>query len=276
MRPINSKNATARCEDALQKVRQENVELDIFPSEIEIVDRLLARAAELAEAYVELDSKLGSRPFALEIFFGLVVSSAAFWGPDEVEKARSGRARLERVNALVAQKAAELSTLLKEREHLHNHSGFAGSTHYHVAKVIDEAADQNALFRLYIRETLRGLRTEFGLKYWPDLSEVMGVLARDARNAELEATDSITEAATSGPRGSRADFFKALYKAIEENSEGGCVAIPQGFRPSDATIASLANCALGLGPDDLVDSAYVKRLRQRRRAQGSDGATSER
>ena len=44
--------------------------------------------------------------------------------------------------------------------------------------------------------------------------------------------------------------------------------LPKGFKPTDGTLASLANCALDLGPDELADSTYVKRLRQRERNGG--------
>jgi len=41
--------------------------------------------------------------------------------------------------------------------------------------------------------------------------------------------------------------------------------IPAELKLTDATLASLANCVLDLGPDELVDSGYVKRFRQRQR-----------
>ena len=89
--------------------------------------------------------------------------------------------------------------------------------------------------------------------------------------ADTDATDPLTRAAASGSRGSRADFFKALFASIEENSVRNHGYLPHDFKLSDNALASLANCALDLGPDDLVDSAYVKRLRQRER----EGAKSD-
>jgi hypothetical protein len=72
-------------------------------------------------------------------------------------------------------------------------------------------------------------------------------------------------AATSTARASRADFFKALFVAIEENSAHHHGQLPESFRLTDGSWASSANCALDLGPDELADSNYVKRLRQRLR-----------
>ena len=93
----------------------------------------------------------------------------------------------------------------------------------------------------------------------------MNELATDAEKSVMEATDSLTAAATAAVRASKADFFKALFASIEKNSAKNYGQLPRGFQPTDRTLASLANCALDLGPDDLVDDAYMKRLRQRER-----------
>lgn len=53
---------------------------------------------------------------------------------------------------------------------------------------------------------------------------------------------------------------------IEENGVGNYGHLPRRFKLTDNALASFANCALDLGPDDLVDGAYVKRRRQRERA----------
>ena len=94
----------------------------------------------------------------------------------------------------------------------------------------------------------------------------MQALATDAEKAMIAATDPLTAAATAAVRPSRADFFKALFAAIEENSAKSYGQLPIGFKLTDRTLASLANCALDLGPDDLVDDAYMKRFRQRERS----------
>ncbi|MBN1016167.1 hypothetical protein JTM58_34920, partial [Pseudomonas aeruginosa] len=77
-----------------------------------------------------------------------------------------------------------------------------------------------------------------------------------------------TAAATVASRPSRADFFKALFASIEENSARNYGLVPRSLKLTDGTLASLANCALDLGLDELADSTYVKRLRQRERNGG--------
>jgi hypothetical protein len=257
--------ALQRCEEILSEAKRRNNEHEIFADEVLIADRLLARRLELGDAYKELYAKLDPHPHALNCFLDLLVSTAALWSPEKNAEARAERERLEAANVQIADKAAELAGLLEERARLHNNSAFSSSTHYSVAKVIEVAAEENCLFGLYVQKPLRGLRGQFSLKYWPTLAEFVWVLARDAENAKIEATDPLTAAATKATRSSLADFFKALFAAMEENSAEEFGALPRGFRLTDATLASLATCALDLGPDELVDSAYVKRLRQRER-----------
>jgi hypothetical protein len=265
MSPSSTIDPTALCEEILREERRYNEEHEILPSEVMVIDRLLCRSAELHETHAELCSKLGPTTNALRTFFGIVVSTAAFWNPTEIERARVGRERLKQVNARIGSRAAELAVLLEERAQLHDHSGFSGATHYHVAKVIEEAAAHNHLYNMWVKPSLKALRGEFGLKYWPSLAEFVDVIARDAAAAELEAMDSITAAGTEASRSSRADYFKALFEAIEENrTSNGCF-LPASFRLTDNAIASLANCSLDLGVEEMVDAAYVKRLRQRER-----------
>lgn len=254
------------CESILNEEKQYNIEHEILPSENAVVDRLLSRGLELKETYEELHEKLHKHPPALKVFLGLLLSTAAFWSPEKITKARSERADLANINQQIATKAAELAELLERRSDLHNTSGFSSSTHYHVCDVIEAACENNYLFQSYIKERLDALTGQFDLKYWPSLGELLQVIASDAEHASTEASDPLTAAATAAARPSRADFFKALFAAIEENSAENYGQLPRGFKLTDNTLASLANCVLDFGPDDLVDGAYVKRLRQRERS----------
>ncbi len=155
--------------------------------------------------------------------------------------------------------------LLDEREGLHNHSGLYSDTHYHVVDLVEIASAGNGYFQNHVREKLQTLREQFDLKYWPQLGEVMRVLAREANQAEAVAADPMTEASTRGSRASQADFFKALFAAIEESRGMEGYEFPVEFELTDSALASFATVVLDLGPHDLVDAAYVKRLRQRER-----------
>lgn len=254
------------CEQILREGKAYNVERNILPSENAIAERLLARRLELAEAYEEVHSKLHGHDGALPAFLGLLLSTAAFWNPEKIEEARSARADLAKVNRQIAQMAADLAGLLDQRFELHNTSSFSSDTHYHVCAVIEAAAARNHLFRSYVREPLKGLRARYDLKYWPTLSDCLQAVASDAEAAAPIPSDPLTAASTTASRPSLADFFKALFASMEENSTGNHGQLPDGFKLTDDTLASLVNCALDLAVDDLVDGPYVKRLRQRARA----------
>ena len=265
MRTAPTPSPQQACENILIDDKTYNVEHNILPSENTIIDRLLARRLELNEAYAELYDKLQPHPRALPVFLGLLLSTAAFWAPENIARTRAQRDTLVDTNQQIAQKAEELAQLLEHRSNLHNTSGFSSDTHYHVCDVIEDAAKDHHLFNAYVRERLNTVRNQFEWKYWPTVEQFVRALGRDANDARLEATDPLTRAATAATRHSPADFFKALFAAIEENSEQSGGPLPEGFKLSDATLASLVNCALDLGPDELKDSAYVKRLRQRER-----------
>ncbi len=253
------------CESLLLEGKRYNNERHILPSENTVADRLLAREIELQDAYEELHDKLHAHPPALQVFLGLVLSTAAFWNPEKIQEARAARSDLANVNQQIARKAAELATLLEQCSDLHDTSGFSSDTHYHVCNVIEAASRHNYLYKSYLHEKLAALRSQFDLKYWPSLGKFLQELASDAEKAVMEAMDPLTAAATSAARSSKADFFKALFAAIEESSAESYGQLPRGFKLTDRTLASLANCALDLGLHDLVDDAYMKRFRQRER-----------
>ncbi|WP_261534306.1 hypothetical protein [Burkholderia multivorans] len=207
----------AICENILIEGKSYNIEHEILPSENAVADRLLSRGLELKDAYEELHEKLHQHPLALKVFLELLLSTAAFWNPEKITKARSERDDLANVNRQIASKAEELAELLERRSELHNTSGFSTSTHYHVCDVIEAACEKNYLFQSYVKERLDALTGQFDLKYWPSLGQFLQVIASDAEHASMEATDPLTAAATAATRPSRADFFKALFAAIEEN-----------------------------------------------------------
>lgn len=263
--PTNAQNT---CESILTEGKRYNIEHGILPSENAVADRLLARGVELKEAYEELHDKLYPHPPTLKVFLDLLLSTAAFWSPEKIAQARVERDELAGVNRQIARKAEELAELLERRTDLNNTSGFSSETHYHVCDVIEAASGNNYLFNSWVKDRLDALRGQFDLKYWPSLDQFVRTLAADADSASMEATDPLTAAATVASRPSRADFFKALFAAIEENSARNYGQLPKDFKLTDGALASLANCALDLNPDELADSTYVKRLRQRERNDG--------
>ncbi|MGB7242278.1 MAG: hypothetical protein WBC93_09355 [Sulfitobacter sp.] len=259
------KRAIQPCEDILQREIEYNKEHEILSSETAVAECLLVRTIELQDAYLELNEKLGSKPPALKVFLGLLLSVAAFWNPDQLKEARSQRKRLEEINGDISGKASELASLLDQRTAIENASSFGSDTHYHCMNVIVEAAAENHLFNSWVREDLKNLSARFDLKYWPSLGDFVTEISRDASVAEVISHDPITLASTSSRRNSLADFLRALRAAIYENSASNFGQLPDDFKVSDGTLASLTNCALDLPQNAIIDGQYVKRLRQRDR-----------
>lgn len=253
------------CERILEERIRYNAEHKVSPRESEVAKRLLARRIELREAYGEVCDKLSWAPTPLKVFFDALLGAATVWSPEEIRAAREDRSALISANRAIAIKAQELADLLKHRSDLLNTSGFRCESHYHVCDVIRAASHANPAFGSFLEGPLDELRYRYDLKYWPTLSQFVRALAIDAQHARVEPADPITAAATEASRPSGADFFKALVTAIEENSTESYGLLPSGFNLSDSAIASFASCVLDLGPEDLVDAAYVKRFRQRER-----------
>ena len=255
---------TEFCEAILRSEIACNTGNNVVPSESAVAERLLSRRLEMIPVYSELHRKLAPDELAIRVFLGVILS-ATFWDPEAIAEARAARARLEEVNAEIADTAAELVQLLREREKLHNQSGFYSNTEYHPLNLIDRAGEDVYLYKSCVREPLKATRT-YGLKYWPRIADCIAVLRRDAEEAEIEASDEITEAATKAKRKGLADYLKAIFAAIETRREGLPVLLPLDFKLSDASFAALVNCSLDLDADDVVGADFVKGVRQRERA----------
>ena len=258
-------NATPQqiCEDILHAGKRYNVENKILPSENVVIDNLLLRSVEMSFVYGELHQKLHGSPRLIEIFLDLVLSAAVFWNPSQMAKAREQHKDLERINGELAVAASKLSTLLRTREKILEAGPFTDNTHYSMVRVIEAAAKDNHLYRFHVQEKLSALCGQYDLKYWPSLEACIGEIAKDAGNANIQATDPLTAAGTDSSRSSRADFVRALAAAIKDNIGTNDGNLPVGFLLKDDTLATIVNCALNLGEEELVDGPYIKGVRNR-------------
>lgn len=262
----NSLPATAleACEAIIHSERSYRIERSIAVSEVKVFDRLLRRRLELGDAYEEVFSKLNDRHQALKVFFEQLASTAAFWNPQANTKARKDKGTLVEVNRLIEASASELAKLLAKRTQLCNDSGFSCGTHYHPIDVLHAAAQSNSEYRYSVQEPLEALTARFDLRYWPSLPEFAQAIAEDAAKADPQATHTWTEAGT-GSRAALVGTFNTWFVALEDSSRRRFGFLPNDFELTDRSAASLMSCALDLEPDDVVDSTYVKGLRQRQR-----------
>jgi hypothetical protein len=227
-----------------------------------VADRLLSRPTEMQSAYSELCLKFESNVVSLKVFFDALMRCAAFWSPECAAEARQARDRLHVLNDEIAATSRKLEKLVKEREFIHNNSDFHSNTYAHPIDLIESASSNNFLHDAFVRAPLSALRARYGTKYWPSIPDCLSVLAADAANAKVRANNLLTHASTRVTRRSLADFLRALFVSIEENRVSNHGFLPDKAFLSDATFATLVNCALDLGPDDMIDAAYVKRMRQ--------------
>ena len=255
------------CEEVLKADRAYNIEHDILPSEVKIVDRLLARSDQLIDAYNDIYTKLHPYPEALKVFLGCVVNTAAFWNSDKMAKARESRREQKKLNADIAKQAGALAQLLERQSELNNRSHFISDAHHHIVDLIVEAAHANGYFRSYVKEPLELLAARFDPNYWPSLAEVLNALAFDALQSDVEPVNSTTAAGTAGSRPSKADYFNSLFDQLSLCTVDRGGFLPTDFKATDEALADLANCALDLPEGHWVDGPYVKRRRQQLRLQ---------
>lgn len=248
------------CEDYLREEIRSNDEKRILPSENRIAERLLARGDELVDVYEVVHTKLARDDIAWKIFLGRLLTTAAFWSLEELAQARADRNALADLNQSIAKHAHALSSLLADRDELHNRSPFSSGTHYDICEVIAEASADNSRFESYLKEPLDHLSGRFDMKYWPSISSCIRVIGDDAENAKIVADDPLTAAATRSTRPSKADFVRALRESIDEIRGDWLGGVPEAFVLSNDAMATLVNVLLDLPPDELVDGTYVKNL----------------
>lgn len=261
------KSAKQVCEEHLREQIRYNTEKNILASENRVAERLLARGEELSPVYVEVHAQLRADGIGWKIFLDCVLSTGAFWSPEKIAEHREDRAALIDLNQAIAKHADALADLLGEREELQNRSAFSGNTHYDICQVIHQASAGNGRYESYVKEPLEHLSTRFDMKYWPRLAECVRVIADDAAEATIAASDPLTAAATKSSRPSKADFLRALRSAIGENRGTWLGGFPRKFAPTDSALATLVNVLLDLPPSELIDASYVKNLRRRDKAQ---------
>jgi hypothetical protein len=265
MQPGQQNVGAERCLKFLRDEIEYNETNGVWPSVVEVANLLILRESELRDFFGELAQKLTS-DIALGIALDGLISTAAIWNPSQLNAAREERKQLSQLNQDIAREALALSDLLQRRSSLQEESQFSTTAAYHIVDLFEKAVPSHHSFHFWTKKPLKAIRTQFSLKYWPTLSEVVSAIASDSETATIEADDEMTQAGTQSSRASKADFVRAWLARIEEDSFGGGHSLPDGFSISDSAMASATNCALDLCADNLVDGAYVKNIRWRQKA----------
>ena len=252
------------CENILREDFKYNEENGTWRSINRIIESLLGRTTELADVYVELHATLAEQPRALSSFFDVFTTTVYSWNPGKIKEAREDREKLTELN----ERIAKVSELLSRRTEVKEMSSFSSDTYYHIMDVVEDASEDNGLFRSYLKKKLDNLTYQYDLKYWPSITKVVAQIGVNAAIAATVSSDSAASAATEARRPGLADFLKAFEEELNKNREENIGLIPNDFSLTDSSMASLVNCGLGLKIEELIESTFVKRYRQRERERG--------
>ena len=262
--------AVDACENILREDFKYNEEHGIWRSINRIIEGLLGRSTELTDVYVELHVALAQQPQALKSFFDVFTTAVYSWSPGKIKEAREDRDKLTELNVRIEKVSELLSKLLSQRTQVKEMSSFSSDTYYHIMDVVEDASEDNGLFRSHLKKKLDGLTYQYDLKYWPSISKVVAQIGINAASAVTVADDSAANAATEARRPGLADFLKAFEAELDRNRVENIGFIPDDFSLTDSSMASLVNCGLELRVEDLIDASFVKRYRQRERERERD------
>ncbi|WP_225622423.1 hypothetical protein [Musicola keenii] len=230
-----------------------------------VFERLIARHNEMEAVYAELEERRVTGQ-QLWILLEQCVFAGGFGTPDHHAILRADHRELQELCEAIPVMSIRLAQALRRMSDILNRSGYFGVDRMvRLTDYIDEAGRENWLYRSYIQPRLDEL-SSFDLKYWPDISELLQVMGED--NFEVECRDEATAAIVGARRGSHTDFFRQFFSRLRDVSDGSPWGLPAGFRLSDDAMATISNIICDRSPDDMIDQAYVKSLRQRLREQG--------
>lgn len=264
------KNQTDPCEEFLRVEKASFLDQRIWPSKVVIIDRLLADHLNLRPVYHELRRCLPDPahwPRVLEI----AIESAHFHSPEASSEVRDSLREAQEINGRIAQLSKQLAEFMRRRRELCDEQAIHGSELYSLPQAIDLAGQVSYRYRSYLKTPLKALAVQFDGKYWPDLEDLVDIIARDAVQTDVEFLGHVTRAAVGSPKRSKLDYLRGFWAALEEStgcSYAGC--LPKGFRLTDSMTAALLNACYG---EELFEATSVKRARQEERQKGSGDST---
>lgn len=265
---------TERIEAFLCAERAGLIEQGIWPSNVVVIDNMLANTPSLAAAYADIlkqapPGKVGTwgEQEAWQRIVLSVIDAAAGWAPARIGETRAAVNRVAELSEDIAKKARELAALLRAREaHREKHS-ITGPDDYHPLDVLTLAAERSNQAHAYqgwIATRLAPLKAGFDLKYWPRTADFLDALA-DLQAEPVAPYDDLSRAAMdSRQSGSPLEFVRALDAALANLGDYEGIEVTFSHR----TIAELANAALALSADELLTRDGVKTYRARLRLRG--------
>lgn len=258
----------------LRAERADRIEKKILKSEVLVIDNLLQNTLAARSAYDEIlvkaspaNCETGGRAPAWHHVVNTILSTAAFFSPEQLSGRRDDLRRCAELSADISKKAQELARLLRTRTAYKNANGVSVPDDSHPLDVLARAAAKSGcayLFEAWIAPRLDPIRNDFDLKYWPRTADFLEALARE-QEYPIEPADRIDASAMESRQGnSPRDFVRALDEALTELHEQDGI----GTDFSHRTIAEIANCALNLPAENALTRDSVKALRAYQRRRG--------
>lgn len=238
-----------------------------------LLERLISRSTEMSPVWHDIarHTLTGEQCWNL---LEQIFQAGAYGTVEHHRNLKADHSKLAGLNKGIAEKAAELSKMLAEREDIVNRNAFYIEHTAHIVDLIDAASDQNGHYSLCLRHKLDALRSQFDGKYWPALQQILEVVAKE--NPVAEFMDRGDEAVVHSRRKEVPDFMRRLFNNLHEirvmkgDLRTAHIFLPADFRLTDASLATLSTVSLDLTEPVTVDS--IKMLRNRLYDAGYPGA----
>lgn len=250
-------SATAEAESFLREEYERNHREGIYPSRNRVIERLLARRADLTQdLYPELYHSLPRAEQRRAVLLALV-HVAAFGNPERVAHVRQQVDKARAIDLKIQDLALQMHRLVdlleQRREECPDVAPLALPPVLHVLRAATDysAPDTGYLFDTQVLPQVG----RFDWQYWPALEGLMTSLANELMNATAEdrpirADDPLMHRVTSGGNRSRADFTRAVDAVLAELHETGHPPLPANFSLSSRAIDAFVAVTLDLEPGD--------------------------
>lgn len=251
-----------------------NVEHKIWPGNNVVIERLLADNINMADVYNELfricprgyprNWKYERWTFVIDA----IIETASGFNLKEIKSLRDaisgvdGKNGVNQINQSIKEKASELAALLRDRDSICELKGLTRPIDFHPLWLIEPATKIASIRKHYrytswVKKNIDALCGQFDLKYWPSTADMLDALA-DMQDVEPTPQDR-ADAAVLGCRqisSATRVFLRALQaKLLKLYAHDLEISI----KFSDESLATIADCALGL--DGEPDSENVKKFR---------------
>ena len=179
-------NPTLFCKAFIQR------ELDSYKSDSPIwitywpvMERMIARADELKLPFKELVDAFGYS----DKFEGYPPNNSFIWltlkhiwcsfdyRKEDVVNARDDLKELRALKEDIVELASKLSAKLQRQSELYEISGFSKPDYQFIDDLIEQASAGNYLYKWHVSEKLKSLTSQYDLKYWPSIANLVSAIA---------------------------------------------------------------------------------------------------